>query len=224
MVELARGREVLIYARGRRPDTTIAPVPISEPAPAWGLPVLPPAGDLVPVDLAAVLDADGVTSEFYLGDGDFDGSGNTYPAAQLPQTGQVTDDGVPFLFVNGGEGTPNNVVGSTIPLPAGNYATLHVLGAADTGNAGTTLKVSYVDGSADVPLRLTGWRNPAAFGESEAIVTNQSHTRAGVQSVKLAIFHQRVPLDPAREVASVTLPSAVTPRPHLFAVTLEKGK
>ncbi|WP_037315755.1 glycosyl hydrolase family 95 catalytic domain-containing protein [Amycolatopsis orientalis] len=223
-IELARGHEVLVYPRGRRPDTTIAPVPISVPAPPWGLPALPPAGDLVPVDLAAVLNSDGVTSEFYLGDGDFDGGGNTYPAAQLPQTGQVTDDGVPFLFVNGGEGTPNNVVGATIPLPAGKYATLHLLGAADTGNAVTTLKVSYVDGSAEVPLRLTGWRAAAAFGESEAVTTNQLHSRAGVQSVKLAIFHQRVPLDPAREVVSVTLPSAATPRPHVFAVTLEKGK
>jgi alpha-L-fucosidase 2 len=171
-----------------------------------------------------VLNSDGVTSEFYLGDGDFDGVGNTYPAAQLPQAGQVTDDGVPFLFVNGSEGTPNNVVGATIPLPAGKYVTLHLLGAADTGNADTTLKVSYVDGSVEVPLRLTGWRAPAAFGESEAITTNQPHLRAGVQPVKLTIFHQRIPLDPAGEVASVTLPSAVTPRPHVFAVTLEKGK
>src|SRR5256885_5866070 len=65
--------------------------------------MLPPSGPQVPVDLAGELNSDGVTSEFYLGDGDFDGAGNTYPAAQLPQTGQLTDDGVPFLFVNGAD-------------------------------------------------------------------------------------------------------------------------
>ncbi|GAA4540933.1 glycosyl hydrolase family 95 catalytic domain-containing protein [Amycolatopsis samaneae] len=226
-IDLARGGEVLVYPRGRRPDTTIAPVPIGEPAPPWGLPMLPPSGQQVTVELAGVLNSDGVTSEFYLGDGDFDGAGNTYPAAALPQTGQLTDDGVPFLFVNGAEGTPNNVLGTgqAIPLPAGKYATLHVLGAADTGKATTTLTVSYRDGtSAQVPLRLTDWRSAASFGETEAVVTTQMHTRAGIQATRLAIFHQRVPLDAAREVVSVTLPAATGPRPHLFALTLEKPK
>ncbi|MFD8495191.1 Tat pathway signal sequence domain protein [Amycolatopsis sp. NPDC059657] len=223
-IELPRGGEALVHARGRRPDTTIAPVPISEPAQPWGLPALAPGGQLVPVDLSTVVNSDGVTSEFYLGDGDFDGSGNTYPAAQLPQTGQVTDDGVPFLFVNGSEGTPNNVVGATIPLPAGKYTTLHVLGAADTANSNGKITVTYVDGTVELPLRLTAWRSAAAFGESEAVTTNLMHAKAGIQNVKLAIFHQKIPLDPAREVASIALPAAATPRPHLFAVTLEKGK
>lgn len=70
------------------------------------------------------------------------------------QTGQVTDDGVPFLFAHGSGGMPNNAVGATIPLFTGKYATPRLLGAADT-----VLKVSSVDGSADVPLRLTGWRS-----------------------------------------------------------------
>lgn len=131
---------------------------------------------------------------------------------------------MPFLFVNGSEGTPNNVVGATIPLPAGKYTTLHVLGAADTANSDGKITVTYVEGTVELPLRLTAWRSAAAFGESEAVTTNLIHAKTGIQNVKLAIFHQKIPLDPAREVASVVLPAAATPRPHLFAVALEKGK
>jgi hypothetical protein len=37
-IRLPRGAEVLVHARGAKPDLTVAPVPISQPAPPWGLP------------------------------------------------------------------------------------------------------------------------------------------------------------------------------------------
>src|SRR5439155_1553532 len=76
-----------VYLAGTRPDFVIAPVRVSVPAPPWGLPPLAPPGPVVPVDLAARFDHDGISTETYLGDGDFDGPGRTYPAAQRPQTG-----------------------------------------------------------------------------------------------------------------------------------------
>ncbi|HKS48942.1 MAG TPA: hypothetical protein VJT49_28310 [Amycolatopsis sp.] len=225
-IEVPRGGEVLVHAAGARPDLTIAPVSISDPAKPRGLPPLPPAGQAVTVDLSSVLDNDdAITSEFYFGDGGFDGTGNTYPAAQLPQTGQLTADGVPFLFTNGSEGSQNNVVatGQTINVPADRYERLHLLGPSDNGNVSSTLIVAYTDGStAQVPLRLTGWRSGAAFGETEAIRTGQMHSRTDPVNVQLAIFHQLVPLDPARELASITLPNLIKPRPHLFTATPEK--
>ena len=36
-IDLPRGREVLVHT-GSRPDLSIAPVAVSEPGPAWGLP------------------------------------------------------------------------------------------------------------------------------------------------------------------------------------------
>jgi hypothetical protein len=36
-IDLPKGREVLVYA-GSRPDLVIAPVAVSEPGAAWGLP------------------------------------------------------------------------------------------------------------------------------------------------------------------------------------------
>jgi hypothetical protein len=37
-IDLARGGEVVVHGRGARPELRIAPVPITEPAPSWGLP------------------------------------------------------------------------------------------------------------------------------------------------------------------------------------------
>jgi alpha-L-fucosidase 2 len=37
-IHLRRGAEVLVHARGAKPDLSVGPVPISKPAPPWGLP------------------------------------------------------------------------------------------------------------------------------------------------------------------------------------------
>jgi len=37
-IDLPRDREALVHAAGAAPPLTIAPVPISAPGPAWGLP------------------------------------------------------------------------------------------------------------------------------------------------------------------------------------------
>jgi hypothetical protein len=37
-IALGRGHEVVIHAAGTHPHFVIAPVPVSEPAPSWGLP------------------------------------------------------------------------------------------------------------------------------------------------------------------------------------------
>jgi len=37
-IDLPRGREALVHAAGSEPDLVVAPVAISKPGPAWGLP------------------------------------------------------------------------------------------------------------------------------------------------------------------------------------------
>ncbi|HEU4422943.1 MAG TPA: hypothetical protein VFR67_10475, partial [Pilimelia sp.] len=224
-IDLDRGGEVVVFRAGTHPELRIAPVPISQPAPPWGLQPLPAAGPVQTVDLAAHFNNDGITNEFFFGDGDFDGSGRTYPSAVLPQTGGLTVNGIPFLFTNGSEGTLNNVIaaGQAIGVPAARYSRLHLLGAADTGNAEMVATATYVDGStATVPLRLTAWLADPVYGETVAIRTPLLHTRTGPLDVQAAIFHQAIDLDPARELKSVTLPTPAGPRPHLFALSLEK--
>ncbi|WP_323451780.1 glycosyl hydrolase family 95 catalytic domain-containing protein [Streptomyces yaizuensis] len=224
-LELPRRAEALIHPVGSRPRTVVEPVRITRPAEPWGLPALSPAGGVTPVDLGAHFDNDGITTEMFFADGDFDGDGRTYPMAQLPQTGRTTDDGIVFTVANGSEGTPNNVIaaGQTVAVPPGAYVRLHVLGAGDTGNATVPAVLSYADGSVRaVPVRLTGWLSGPAYGETEAVRTGQIHTRAGPLGTKAAIFHQRVPVDPAKRLVSVVLgrPSGAA-RAHVFALSLE---
>ncbi|GLZ33629.1 hypothetical protein Lesp02_58170 [Lentzea sp. NBRC 105346] len=224
---LRRGEEAVVHADGTRPDFTIAPVRVTEPARAWGLPALPPGGVATPVDITALFDNDGLSNEFTSKDGDFDGAGNTYPAAQVPQTGGLTDDGIPFEFTNGDEASKNNVIaaGQVVPVPAGRYVKLHLLAAADTGNVDADGLVSYVDGSTTaVRFRVTGWRSGPQFGETEPVATTLMHTPSGPQQVKVAVFHQVVGIDSTKELASVQLPKTTGPRLHIFGITLEKTK
>ncbi|MFI1868375.1 glycosyl hydrolase family 95 catalytic domain-containing protein [Streptomyces jumonjinensis] len=225
-LELAPGDEAVIHRVGPRPDLTVRPVPVTRPAEPWGLPPLAPVGGVVPVDLTGDFDNDGITTEMFFADGDFDGTGRTLPMAQLPQTGRTTDDGIVFSFANGGEGTKNNVIaaGRRIAVPAGSYARLHVLGAGDLGHVTVPVLLSYEDGStATVPIRLTAWLSGPAYGETEAVRTSQIHTRGGPLGVKAALFHQRAALDPARRLVAVTLnaPASGSARAHVFALSLE---
>ncbi|MGW6936513.1 glycosyl hydrolase family 95 catalytic domain-containing protein [Lentzea sp. NPDC054927] len=224
-LELRRGQEALIHAKGER-DFTIAPVRITEPARRWGLPALPPGGSAVPVDISAALDNDGLSNEFTSRDGDFDGLGNTYPAAQLPQTGSVTDDSVLFEFHNGDEASKNNVIaaGQTLALPAGKYVKLHLLAAADTGNVEADGTLVYADGPVPARFRVTAWQQRPQFGESEPVATTLMHTPAGPVAKQVSIFHQTVELDATKELSAVTLPKTGGPRLHVFAITLEKPK
>jgi hypothetical protein len=223
-IDLPRGVEVLIHRKGHEPDTRVAPVKVTTPAPRWGLPPLPPPGPVVTVDLTAVFNNDGTSNEFSMRDGDFDGTGRTYPAAQLPQTGHLDADGISFPFADGAEGTRNNVVatGQTLALPAGRYKTLHVIGAADTANVSLPATLTYADANtATVPLELTAWLADPNYGETVALRTNLVHTPTGALNLQAALFHQRLPVDPARDLVSITLPTPTGPRPHIFALALE---
>ncbi|MEU5974690.1 Tat pathway signal sequence domain protein [Streptomyces sp. NPDC047315] len=225
-ISLARGAQAVVHPAGERPDLRVGPVRITRPAQPWGLPALAPAGGVTGVDLTAHFDNDAITTEMFFGDGDFDGTGRTYPMAQLPQTGRTEDDGIAFAFANGSEGTKNNVVaaGQRIEVPSGAYARLHVLGAGDSGNVTVPVTLAYADGStATVQLRLTSWLAGPAYGETEAVRTAQIHTRGGPVGTKAAVFHQRLPLDAARRLTAVTLhgPTSGTARAHVFALSLE---
>jgi hypothetical protein len=107
-LSLDKDQEALIYARDTR-DFVIKPVEISEPGEAWGLPPIPPPGETVPVDLSAQFDNDGVSTHENMTDGDFDGSGYTYPAEEMPPAGPLAHQGLNFVFPGYADGAKNNV-------------------------------------------------------------------------------------------------------------------
>jgi alpha-L-fucosidase 2 len=223
-IDLDCDDEVVIFRAGTRPDLVIAPVPISAPGLPWGLQPLPPVGESVPLDLAAVFNNDGVSPDGNRTDGDFEG-GFTYPVEDLPPAGPVTYDGVAFAFPAAPDGAPNNVVArrQVLAVPPGRYAKLRMLGAGGGGNVRTTAVATYADGTTgEVPIELSNWTGAPFFHEAEILRTRRRHgpPPTNGDAANAAIFHQVAALDPSRELRSITLPNQS--RLHLFALTLER--
>ncbi|WP_348652594.1 glycoside hydrolase family 95-like protein [Streptomyces sp. WMMC500] len=226
-LDLPRHGEALIRRRDTR-RFEIAPVPISRPADPWGLKAVPPPGETVPVDLSGHADNDGVSYETAMADGDFDGSGFTYPAEQLPPPGDLLWEGLRFTFPAYGNGAANNVTGngSRLTVPPGRYAGVHLMGAASGGDlTAARLVAGYADGStAELEFALTDWGRQPLPGNTEVLRTTRRHGASGPNSTKVGIFATVTALDPARELRTLTLPVTTRPQVHLFAVSLERPK
>jgi hypothetical protein len=224
-LDLDCDEEAVIYRAGTRPDFVIAPVPISAPGAPWGLQPLPPVGETVPLDLAAVFNNDGISGSANRTDGDFDGAGFTYPAEDLPPAGEVTYDQVKFVFPGSADGAKNNVAarGQVLTVPAGRYAKLRLLGAGGGGNVRAAAVATYADGSTGaVLIELSNWVGAPFYNEAEILRTRRRHgpPPANGDAANAAIFHQVAALDPTKELRSITLPNSS--RLHVFALSLER--
>ncbi|WP_327657563.1 GH92 family glycosyl hydrolase [Streptomyces sp. NBC_00483] len=171
------------------------------------------------VDLNSAYNNDGVATLAAPGEGDFDGTGTSFAADQLPAPGPVTFGGVTYQAPKT-SGTSKNFVKSTgqaIALPTGNYDSLHIVGASDNGSTGAasaTAVVTYTDGStATVPLKLTGWANKAPdFGNDVALTTAyQLKAGTGKTTTKASLYETTVPLEPGKQVRSLSLATPSVP-------------
>ncbi|PZE75700.1 glycoside hydrolase family 92 protein [Curtobacterium sp. MCBD17_019] len=171
------------------------------------------------VDLNGVYDNDGVATLTSPGQGDFDGTGLSYAADQLPAPGPVTLDGVTYEAPPT-SGTSENFVKSTgqaIALPSGEYSSLHIVGASDNGSTGAasaTAVVTYTDGStATVPLELTGWANQSPdFGNSTVLKTPyQLKAGTGKTATGASLYETTVPLQAGKQVRSLSLTDPSVP-------------
>jgi hypothetical protein len=226
-IELDAGDEALVYARGTRPDLTIAPVRITRPAEPWGLPPRPPLGETVPVDLSGVFDNDGVSPDDNPTDGNLDGTGYTYSAHTLPAAGPLTHEEVRFVFPGSAPGEKNNVTaaGQTIAMPRGRYARLWMLGSGTGGGVQTKATAQYSDGTTGtVDIKISEWLRETSFAETELVRCTHRNHPSGRNNANPAIFCQSATLDPTRELESITLPVLAAPQLHLFALSLEKPR
>ncbi|MFD9869941.1 hypothetical protein ACFXI8_13890 [Streptomyces niveus] len=110
-----------------------------------------------PLKLAHSLEGP-VTVQGTPSDGNFDGSGYSYPANELPPVGNFSNGGVTFLFPGSTDGAKNNVTsrGTVIAVPYGRYRRLRLLGACHGGSAGAV--AAYTDGTTGtVEISLTDW-------------------------------------------------------------------
>jgi glycosyl hydrolase family 92 len=171
--------------------------------------------------------------------GGFDDGGWAYSQNALSAAGvnggiQVTADGLSYTWPTAAAGHADNleVAGQTIPQPPGTSgAWLGLLGAAtnaptDGSGIPGTVTVDYTDGTtAKATVAFSDWTlnggsaKPVA-GDTAAVTTAYRNTASGGRdTVKAYVFSVKVPIDPSKTVASVTLPvTGASGTVHLFGL------
>ena len=191
-----------------------------------------------PGDLGAHADNTGISDDADRPAASLDFSNFSYSrqalaAVGLVPGGSVTVGGLTYPWPRATGGPPDNIVaaGQRLDLPPRPGATtLGFLGSSSNGGAGAhgTATVTYTDGSAiTFDLGLTDWTRgagslPVAFGNQTVTTAAYLNCQCGVSwPIAASLFQDTVSLDPARTVASVTLPRSVSAGDlHVFAIAL----
>src|SRR5271167_336241 len=109
-------------------------------------------------------------------------------------------------------GTPDAVSSTTIPLPAGNYATLNLLGAAAHGSqTNQSFVVTYTDGTTStITQSLSDWWGPPQNYAGESVVVTMPYlvtpTGATMNEV-VYVYGYTFAINSAKTVQSITLPN-----------------
>lgn len=189
-------------------------------------------------NVAAAFDNVGITDDSDINpdglNGGLDGDGSSMSAQELSGHGLTpgaafTHGGVTFTWPDAPAGKPDNVLadGQVIQLSGSG----HTLGLLTTGTyfppAGT-VTVTYTDGSTTTgTISDTDWQAAPPAGSDVAVTTSYHNwTGAGRVYRNGYLYFHAVQLDPAKTVASVTLPvisdhtTGGTPSLHVFAVAV----
>ncbi len=177
-------------------------------------------------NLAAVFDNVGTTYESNTAPGNFDGDGNSFSADKLTAAGLAPGAAVSALGASiqwpNAVGTVNNAQGrgQVIQL-SGRGSKLVLLGSGIGSSPSGAVTVKYTDGTtAQGTITFPNWTQPASNGAT-AIATVAGRNRQsgyGDTAYKYTVFAHSVTLDPARTVATVTLP--VNSNLHFFGMGL----
>jgi predicted alpha-1,2-mannosidase len=163
-----------------------------------------------PQDLSASYDVDGVSAAGAAG-ADFDGTGTSYPAEQMPVPGTGVLGGRAYDFPDTTGSAANFVTthGQDLALVPRAYSGLDLLLAAHGGDVTATATVHYSDGSAaPVTLKATDWAAGAPrLGEDTAVHADSRYDKTGApDGVAVNLWHLSVPLDKTKTAESITLP------------------
>jgi len=139
--------------------------------------------------------------------GGFDSEGWAYSANLLGAS--ISALGVPFYF--GATGVADAVSSVTVPLPAGNYQTLNLAGAAVNGSqASQSFVVTYTDGSTSTFTQsVSDWCGPQNYpGETLALaMTYRISPSSGTSGLACNVYAYSFALAAGKTAASVTLPA-----------------
>jgi FG-GAP-like repeat/Bacterial Ig-like domain (group 3) len=141
--------------------------------------------------------------------GGFDNDGYSYSSKTL--SGSVVFNGLTFNL--GPVNAPDAVygTGTAIPLPAGKFSTLYVLGAmVNNIGAGQTFTVTYTDGTTTVlNQNMSDWFNAAGWpGESVINCSEKRNFSDGSQQAdSVCLYGYTITLDPTKIVKNVSIPN-----------------
>jgi hypothetical protein len=114
-------------------------------------------------------------------------------------------------FSFGAAGTLNGVSSATIPLPTGNYNALDLLATAVNGvQTNQVFTVTYSDGTTtSVSQNISDWGGPQGYvNESVGVSTASRVNPSGaLASGPWDLYGYIIPLNPAKQVSSVTTPN-----------------
>jgi hypothetical protein len=178
-----------------------------------------------PVSLASSFNTIGIytNGSTFASSGGLDAGGTAYSASLL---GDITAPST--LVVNGNQFTlavadANNVVygdGTSIPLPAGHFSALHMLGTGVGGGVtAQTVTVQYTDGTVSTFTQsFSDWFSPKEYPrEAEGIQMAYRNAYNGTEGKgPLNLYEYTFPLNPGKAVQSLTLPS----NRHVLALAL----
>ena len=185
------------------------PVPFLTPLSGIQLNAVAYAVPPVPVPLGSSYNIEGITTDGTpFNTGGFDGSSWAYREESLGSSILWHD----LSFPLGAPNVPDAVYGATIPLPAGKFAALLLLGDLVNNEQPPTahFTVTYTDGTtAGFTQNLSDWVNPLNWpGESLVKCAPSRHNSDGsIDPNSVCIYGYQFALDPTKTVSSLTLPN-----------------
>jgi len=179
----------------------------SNSAVASGTYTIAQAGAPVSVALTSFTNVDAIANTgASVQNGGIDGRGNAYAEALLGAS--IAWDGATFAL--GGAGTTDAVSATIVPLPAGNYSGLSVLGTAVNGDqVNQTFVVTYTDGTTTTLTQsMSDWFTPAGYaGESQAAQMAYRILSSGaVDDGPFNLYGYAFSIDSTKTVKSIMLP------------------
>jgi glucoamylase len=180
-----------------------------------------------PATLATLFNNVGITTASGASAGDLDGTGDSFNAAGLAADGLAPDssllhDGIKLTWPDVQPGKPDNVLadGQVVAL-GGSGNTLGIVAASTGGDTSGAVTVTYTDGTtAQDTVNVANWIDKAASaapsgGEADLLATTAGwNSPVGQGTLPVSLSYASIPIDPAKTVASITLPAIGTATGH----------
>jgi uncharacterized protein (TIGR03790 family) len=164
-----------------------------------------------PVNLASVFNREGlVTDGTAFPNSGLDGAnGFAYSATLLGSS--LFYNGVNFSFGRTNQNNTVSAMGQSVPLPAGRFGFLLLLGTGVNGNQrGQIFTVSCTDGSTvNITQSLSDWGSPQSFS-GETAVTSALYRdifTGGKDNTTFNLYSYALPLDAGKIASKITLPN-----------------